>query len=300
MEKTLFIISSKAGNTEFNFSKDDIYRVYKRNGLKDSIEIIETSYKNHAVDLSKNFARDEKGKKSIIISGGDGTLNEAANAIYPTDTSLGLIPTGTGNDFSKNFSYKNFTIERTLKRRISPIDLIKLNGKICVNVTSLGFDTEVLSNAYDFLDKDPSLGKKAYIKSVLYSLKNIDYEKLDISLKDTNGENIKINGDYLLLALCNGGYYGSGFNPAPQAKVDDGILNLILVDDVSLLKLIPNIRKYKTGRHENSPYITSFNVKEGLIKSPKSFMANIDGEIFKTNRIDFKILEKSLNWIYFE
>lgn len=300
MEKTLFILSSTAGSTEFKFNKDDIFKVYKENGLENSIEIVETKYKNHSTEAARDFIEREKGKKSIIICGGDGSLNEVANVIYPSDTSLGLIPMGTGNDFSKNFSYKNFSIEKTLNRTIKPIDLIEINGKICINVTSLGFDTKILANAYSFLDKNPSLGKKAYIKSVIYSLKNIEYESLEIEIKSHDGKTIKTSGEYLLLAICNGGFYGSGFNPITDALIDDGILNLALVHKIPFLKLLPLIVKYKKGRHENSKYFESHKVKSCTIKSKKNFMANIDGEIFQTNKIDFKVLENVMNWIYFE
>lgn len=300
MEKTLFIISSTAGNTEYNFTKDNIYNVYKRYGLKKNIEIIETKYKTHGKDASMEFINSFDGKKSIIVCGGDGSLNQVANAINHTDTSLGLIPTGTGNDFSKNFSYKNFTIEKTLKRKIKPIDLIDFNGNVSVNVTSVGYDTVVLENAYKFLDKKPSLGKNAYLKAVILSLKDISYNMLDIKLKTIDGKEISRNGEYLLLAICNGGYYGSGFNPAPSAKIDDGILNIVLAKRMPFFKLLSTIIKYKNGNHEASKYLEFFNIKSGKISSFDNFKGNADGEIFQTNELKFKILEKAMNWIYFE
>lgn len=282
MEKTLFILSSSAGSTEFKFNKDDIYKVYKKRGLEKSIEIVETKYKYHSTDITKDFIEREKADKSIIVCGGDGSLNEVAN------------------NFSKNFSYKNFSLEKTLNRKIKPIDLIEVNGKICVNVTSIGFDTKILANAYRFLDKNPSLGKKAYIKSVIYSLKNIEYESLEIEINSYDGKTIKMSGDYLLLAICNGGFYGSGFNPSTDAVIDDGILNTVFVNKMPFLKLIPLIIKYKAGKHEKSKYFESYKVKSCTIKSNKNFIGNIDGEIFQTNQIDFKVLEKAINWIYFE
>lgn len=300
MEKTLFILSSQAGSSEFSFTKEDIYTLYKKKGLEKNIEIVVTTHQNHAIEATKNFIRKDDEKKSIIVCGGDGSLNEVAGAIYPSDTALGLIPMGTGNDFSKNLNYKNFTLEKTLKRTISPIDLIEVNGKICVNVTSLGFDTEVLSNAYYFLEKKPSLGKKAYIKSVIYSLKNIDYEDLEIELETIDSKTIHIKGEYLLLALCNGGYYGSGFNPAPMAKIDDGILNLVLAKKISLIRLLPLILKYRKGKLEDSPYLDHYKVKSGIIKSKTPFKANIDGEIFTSKEITFKILPQALKWVYFD
>lgn len=299
MQKTLFILSSQAGSSEFHFTEEDIYQVYKAHGQEKSIEIVTTTHQNHAVEAAQAFTQKDYENKSIIVCGGDGSLNEVANAIYPTDTALGLIPMGTGNDFSKNFSYQNFTLEKTLQRKFSPIDLVEVNEQICVNVTSLGFDTEVLANAYKFLDKNPSLGKKAYIKSVLYSLKHIDYESLTLNLIGKNGEEINLKGDHLLLALCNGGFYGSGFNPAPEARLDDGILNLVLVKKLSFWQLLPQIMKYRKGKLQNSPYLDSYQVVSGTIKGAKPFKANIDGAIFTSDTITFNLLPQAINWVYF-
>lgn len=300
MEKTLFIISSRAGSSEFYFNKDQIYKTYKKYNRQALIEIIETDHKNHATEAALAFSRSDYEKKSIIVCGGDGTLSEVAGAIYKTDTALGLIPTGTGNDFSKNFSYKNFKLENTLERKISPIDLIEVNGNICINVTSLGFDTEVLSKAYQFLEEKPSLGKSAYTKSVIYSLKNLNYKRLKLDLEIADGKNISIEDDFLLLTLCNGGYYGSGFNPAPRAKIDDGKVDLVLAKNISLLKILPLIIKYKKGKIKNSPYLDEYKLKSGTISSSKYFLANIDGQIFTSKKISFKVLPHALDWIYFK
>ena len=130
MRKMLFILSSKAGKTEFDISKKDIEKIYKKKNLEENIEIIKTTYQNHAIDAANNFIKKYKDlEKTIIVGGGDGSLNEICNVIYQKDlenTSLGLIPMGTGNDFSKNFSYKNFNIESLLNlkdKKIHPFFL---------------------------------------------------------------------------------------------------------------------------------------------------------------------------------
>lgn len=298
--KKLFIISSTAGNSELSITSKEIYQVYKNHNKENQIEIIETNHQNHAFELSKDFVRKNEKDKLIIVCGGDGTLNEVANAIYGTDTALGLIPTGTGNDFSKNFNYSNFSIEDTIKADIKPIDLIKVNNRICINIMSLGFDTEVLANAYKFLEKKPILGKKAYLKAVLYSLKNINYENLEIELNLSDNSKINLKGDYLISALCNGSFYGSGFNPAPEAKIDDGILNLVLAKKIPFISLLPLILKYKSGKHSSSKYLEEYKVVSGIIKSPSIFKANVDGEIFESDIIEFSIIKDAINWAYFK
>lgn len=300
MRKILFIINSKAGKTEFDIRKEDIEETFRRAGRLSEIEVVYTKYKNHTKFLIDAFDSLDYDEKIVIICGGDGSLNELVNVAYGKNMTLGLIPTGTGNDFAKNFDYSNFNLNSLLDFKTKKIDLIKVNNFYSINVTSLGFDTQVLKRAYDYLDKNPKLGKKAYALSVLNSLNKINCENLELKLKLIDGSNFEIKGDYLISALCNGGFYGSGFNPAPQAKIDDGYLNLLLASKIPLIRFIPLIKKYKEGRHKESKYINEIKVKSGTIKSKNKFIANADGEIFETKEIRFEVLPKALNWVIFK
>lgn len=304
MRKMLFILSSKAGKTEFDINEKDIEKIYNKEDFEENVQIIRTSYEDHATDSAKAFIEKYKNyKKTIIVGGGDGSLNEICNVIYENDlanTSLGLIPMGTGNDFSKNFSYKNFKVESLLNLKEKKIDLIKVNDKVGINVLSLGFDTVVLEKAYEYLDKNPSLGKKAYFFGVIKALKSLSYQNLSLTLYDKNYKQIKLEDEFLLSAICNGGYYGSGFNPAPSAKIDDGILNLVYAKKLPSLLLPSLIIRYKHGLLENSKYLDEIKVKKGQIKSDEKILANIDGEIFENKIINFEIIENCLSWVYFD
>lgn len=300
MRKILFIINSKAGKTEFDIKKEDIEETFRKAGRLSEIEVVNTRYKNHTKYLIDAFDTLKYDEKIVIICGGDGSLNELVNVAYGKNMTLGLIPTGTGNDFAKNFDYESFTLNSLLNFKTKKIDLIKVNDFYSINVTSLGFDTQVLKRAYDYLDKNPKLGKKAYGLAVLKSLNKINCENLELKLELVDGSNFEIKGNYLISALCNGGFYGSGFNPAPEAKIDDGVLNLLLADKIPFIRFVPLIKKYKEGRHKESKYINEILVKSGTIRSKNKFIANADGEIFETDEIKFQVLPKALNWVVFE
>lgn len=295
----LFLISSTAGATEYHFSKKQIEDIYKKYGREDEIIVKETRYRGHLEEIVRAFLASSYQDKVIITLGGDGTINEVVNMCLGHDVAVGLIPTGTGNDFAKNFDYKDFKIEDTFDISIRPIDLIRVNGKYCVNVTSLGFDTEVLQTAYDYLAKDKSLGKRAYIKAVSDRVKNLTYQDLSINLTLEDSTKIELKDEFLVSAICNGGYYGSGFNPAPDAKIDDGIINFVTAKQFPKWQLLPLILKYKKGKHQYSKYLDEFKVLAGKIYSKKQFIGNIDGEIFMDNIINFKIVGKAINWAYF-
>lgn len=300
MRKILFIINSNAGKTEFDIRKEDIEETFRKAGRLSEIEVVNTRYKNHTKYLIDAFDTLNYDEKIVIICGGDGSLNELVNVAYGKNMTLGLIPTGTGNDFAKNFSYENFTLKSLLDFKSKKIDLIKVNDFYSINVTSLGFDTQILDRAYKYLEKNPKLGKKAYIKAVISSLNKITSENLELKLKLKDGSNFEISGNFLISALCNGGFYGSGFNPAPEAKIDDGVLNLLLASKIPFIKFLPMIKKYKEGRHKDSKYIREVLVKSGTIRSKDIFLANADGEIFQTNEIKFQVLPKALNWVLFD
>lgn len=300
MKKILFIISSKAGKTEFDINRNDLLSLEEKAPRNTKIEVIETKYKGHIDEIIEDFAKEDGFEKYAIICGGDGSLNELVNISYGKDISIGLIPTGTGNDFAKNFDYKNFNLEKIFSFYTRPIDLIEVNGKLCINVTSLGFDTQVLKEAYKFLEKNPKLGKKAYIRAVISSLRNIQYENLKIKMMIENGKNMEIKGNFLISAICNGAFYGSGFNPAPEASLCDGLINLITAEKIPLYKLPFMILKYKKGKHRTSPHLNEYKISSGQISSDKDFLANIDGEIFTTNKINFNVIPSAISWIYFE
>lgn len=299
MSKKLFILSTKAGEGEFVQLEKDIINTYKNHNREDEIEIVKTKYKDHSIDLARDFSKKDYKDKIIIVCGGDGSLSEVSNTLVNTNTALGLIPMGTGNDFSKNFNYKNFKIEDTFEPKVLPIDMIKVNKKYCINVMSLGFDTQVLEKTYEILEQEPNLGNKAFLKGIVKSLKNIKYENLELDLVLKDNTKINVKDEYIVSALCNGSYYGSGFNPSPKGKIDDGILNLIAVKKLPLYKVIPILLLYKTGKHMGLKSVTEYLVKSGVIKSNKEIIANIDGEIFRSKEFEFEILKNSLKWAYF-
>ncbi len=291
--KKLFILSTKAGSANFSDFEKNVREIYRSHSRTKELDIQSTSHSGHAHELAQNFAKKNSGG-IVYACGGDGTLSEVASAVIGTDTALGLVPMGTANDFSKNFNYKNFKIQDTFDPTLKYVDMIKVNEKYCLNVMSLGFDTVVLNTAYEILKKYPRLKSSAYLLGVLKSLKNIEAEKLNMNLTLESGEEIYINGNFIISALCNGSYYGSGFNPAPTGNLSDGLLNLITLEDTPLLKLIPLIFKYKRGTHLKNERVREYIVKKGIIKSDKKIISNIDGEIFKSDVFDFEVIENAI------
>lgn len=290
--KKLFIISSKSGRSYDETLARELLKYFD----KDEIKITEKA--GDTVEFAQDFR--DRGGEILYIKGGDGALSEVASVLAGSETALGLIPGGTGNDFSKNFSYHNFKLENIFEYEIFPIDLIEVNGKTCINVTSLGFDTNVLKYAYDIMKKKKLGGRLGYFYGVVKSVMNLENVDLKISCLDEKNEEVNLSGSFLISALCNGSYYGNGFNPAPKAKIDDGLLNLILAEKMSPLRIASLFTSYRRGDHLGKSGVREILTRSGKISADREFLYNIDGEIYSAKEIKYRILEKKLKWIYFK
>ena len=290
--KKLFIISSKSGRSYDEAFARELLKYFK----EDEIKITEKA--GDTVKFAQDFR--DRGGGILYIRGGDGALSEVASVLAGSETALGLIPGGTGNDFSKNFSYKNFKLENIFDYEIAPIDLIEVNGKICINVTSLGFDTNVLKYAYDIMKRKKLGGRLGYFYGVVKSVMNLENVDLKISCLDEKNEEVNLSGSFLISALCNGSYYGNGFNPAPKAKIDDGLLNLILAEKMSPLRIASLFSSYRRGDHLGKSGVREILTRSGKISAEREFLYNIDGEIYSARNLNYRILEKKLKWIYFK
>lgn len=290
--KTIFIISSKSRN-EYADLKKEIISIYSKADLE--FEIYTTENKNSIKEITRKYS----DKECIIyVCGGDGSLNEAASELVNKKAALGLIPLGTANDFSKNFDYSKFSLDDTLNPVVKTCDIIQLNDMFCINILSFGLDTIALSNTYKVLEKFPFLKAKAYPFGILRSIFKPFALHLDIELNLRDGKIYKADDLFTLGAVCNGSYYGDGFNPSPNSRVDDGILEVVLVKKLNLINILKILPSYKKGLHLKYPQIDILEVESGTIKSNDTILSNVNGEIFETKQIDFKILKSAIKFAY--
>ena len=299
MQKYTFILSAKAGKGAPLSIKDKIYDFFKEKNLDKNLNIIITTHKHHVKDATRNFLK-EDGEKYLYICGGDGSLNEVVNEVVNKDINIGLIPLGTANDFAKCFDYKNFSLDRTINPKIRKVDVIKLNNIYGINVISFGFDTFVLKRTYEIMKKFPFLGNKAFFLAALSGIINLKPNHLDISLNLKNGEIINISKDLLISAICNGRYYGSGFNPSPNGNISDGIMEFLAVDNLNRIEFLNLLPRYKKGSHLSHKKVKLYEISGGTISSSEKIYGNCDGEIFYDDKFKFEILKGAINLIDLE
>ena len=261
--------------------------------------ISKTESAKHAIDLGKEYA--DKGVDFIIAVGGDGTCNEVVNGIQKSTNRekviFGIIPNGSGNDFHRmlgRFSPEKF-IDALINQNSQRIDLIKIesNDKIIysLNIAGVGFDGFVV-NKLNQLRKNTFLkGKMAYAYSILRAF--FSYKKPDVVLSSND---YNYSGKMMMTAVCNGTTFGHGMIVSPNAKLNDGKLNITLLGEVSLKDYVKNISRLKKGNLIKHPEVHYFETKELTItiKSGEMYLET-DGEIIGQGDVRFQVLPNGLN-----
>lgn len=292
--KHIFIINPAAGKTDIHMELTKQINTYFAEH-KGDYEILLTEYAGHAVKLAEQCCKGNDYCR-IYAVGGDGTLNEVAQGAYKYDNcEIGIYPTGTGNDFIKSFDvekerYKD--IGALVNGNAVKCDLIKVNDRISINVSSIGFDSEVARNVTRF--KKLFSGNLPYTLSIAYCF----LMKTKCALTITVDDETPITGDFLFAVAANGRYYGGGYNPAPLAKTDDGLLDIVLIKAVSRPTILKLVEKYKKGTHlERTDIVTYKKAKKMTVEADRIIYNNIDGEVEATNKAEFEILPDSIKFI---
>lgn len=273
----LFVINPTAGGGRSKSIIPIIERqMYQRNI---DYKIVITENPREATKIAEENA----DKFSVIVAvGGDGTVNEVAKGIINKRQGvLGVIPCGTGNDFSKGIDLPLNTkeaLETIIRGHKKRIDLGKINGYSFLNIASIGFDAEVVISTNKIKKKIKS--SISYILGVLVTLFRFRSKETALII---DGEEYKRK--LLLLAVGNGKCYGGGLEILPMAKMDDGYFHICLVKDISNLKLLMLFPSIFKGKHlEYKNYVEIYRAKEVILKNNENINLNIDGEIMPINK----------------
>ena len=286
--KHLFIINPEAGKgTTLDLIPEIKKAFYNK---KDEYFIEVTERPGHAAEIVSSYVSREKYR--VYSLGGDGTLNEILNGMVGSDSSLAVIPCGTGNDFIRNISDKNdFSniIGKSIRGKEKWVDLGRVNDSYFINIASIGFDAEVASNSIRF-KKIPVLnGSVAYILGILYTVFTYKSKKLEMTIDDKS-----IKTHPLLVTLANGKYYGGGMKPSPNSIIDDGILDICLIEDLSMLRLLNLFPQFIKGNHGKYKEVSFHKAKKIKVTSKEMLSVSFDGEVKQISDIDIEIIHKGI------
>ena len=258
-------------------------------GLSADLEY--TTAPGHASDLAKAAAN---RYDVIVVVGGDGTLQETLNGMYGSKAALGILPVGSGNDFVRAVSIpvkldESFAL--LLRNRRKAIDLAKINDRIYHNGVGVGFDAWVVNTGNQV---KRLRGNAIYLYAVLSTLKNFNPQALSIEF---NGQSME--QDFFLTTIANGVSLGGGFYLTPDALVDDGMLDICLIENMPKAAVIKNLLKVYSGRHKEDPRVHLFRAPNVHIRSEQGMAVHADGELISLNmnEINIEVLPKAVNLI---
>ena len=225
-------------------------------------------------DLAEQARRAaEDGVERLLVAGGDGTMHYAAQGLAGTDCALGVIPLGSGNDLAGTLGIPpdlEVAVERALKGEIRRIDLVRLGEIDCVSYAGVGFDSEVtrFANEVKFLR-----GPLIYFYSVIHTLITFVPPRMKVVWDD--GE---LDGKVMFTVVNNLPRFGGGMRIAPDARIDDGLLDLVIVREVPKSVLLSIFPKVYNGRHVGHPAVTIVRTRKAEITIDRTMTMYGGGE----------------------
>ena len=233
----------------------------------------------------------------LYACGGDGTLNEvAAGAAGYPNAAVTCYRGGSGNDFVKIFSDPDAfqDLEKLLDCAEVEFDMIRCNEDLSLNICSVGLDARIGTDVSRYKRLPLLSGFRAYAVSTIVNLFKGISEHYTVEI---DGETV--DAEQTMICICNGRFYGGGFNPVPDADPTDGWLDVLLVKKVRLLQVPGVIGMYKNGRANELPHLVRrFKVKELTIYCDKPTPINLDGEERIAKDIHISLAKEKLRFFY--
>lgn len=268
-----------------------------------------TERQGHAIELTIEHI--EQGYKNIIVTGGDGTLNEVVNGVFlqkkvdTTDIKIGMIPVGTGNDWGRMYQIpseyeKSIAIIKKDKTFIQDAGRVKFShhgevkSRVFANMSGMGYDALVAKKTNLMKEKGGG-GPFAYLINLFLGL--IQYKHTNINLIIDNQNVFEGKTFSLSIGICK--YNGGGMMQLPNAIPDNGLFDVTLIRKASKFKVISNIKNLYDGSFIKIPEVTTFTGKHIQIGSDpgNALFLETDGESLGHSPFEFTIIPKSIKLI---
>lgn len=253
------------------------------------VAIAFTERQGHARELGEAAAT--AGASGVVVWGGDGTFNEAAGALLHTGIPIGLVPAGSGNGLAGALGVPRDparAIVQALDGQPKPIDAGRMAGRCFFNIAGVGFDARVAA-----LFNQRAAGSRGGWPYIAIGVRaGCTYCALDYDVQ-FEGEPKRYKA--LLIAFANGREYGLGARIAPDARLDDGQLDVIIVEDASIVGRFWHARHLARGTPHLAPPVTTRRVTRAVIEAPGDMEFHVDGEPgVASGRIEVEILPAAL------
>jgi len=255
----------------------------------------------HAIELAKTAAGD--GYRYVVAVGGDGTVNEVANGIlHSTEASsmaLGVISTGTGSDFARSVGIPRHYVNAcsslaSSQRKLIDVGVVEYQSRgqavrrFFVNVAGIGFDAA----AVETTERMPKYfgGTIPYLAGLIGTL--FGYRNKSVVLRIGN----RVEEARLLsVVVSNGNYFGGGMRVAPEASINDSLLDVVIIGDIGKFDLLKSLPMVYKGTHGNHPKVSMEKATEITVESPERILVHADGELLGEGPASFRLMPAALN-----
>jgi YegS/Rv2252/BmrU family lipid kinase len=249
--------------------------------------VSELQYRNIRNTLySEDWPADFNSYTDVWIVGGDGTLNYFFNKYPGIRSPLVVFNGGTGNDVH-SLLYKNKSFEDQLEIALtaSPklIDAGRCNERYFMNGVGIGFEGSVAKSLTG--KKKTKTGKAAFMSTILRKVFFYSSKKYK-----TISDEYKVESQSLLISVMNGHRAGGGFHIAPSSAIDDGLLDVVMVEKLHPFRRLRWLPVIEKGKHLELPFIKHFRTKKLIITSEQPMDTHLDGEYYSAKRLEIEVL----------
>jgi diacylglycerol kinase (ATP) len=282
----LLLINPKSGNGR----GDKVGKLVKQELNALGIQYLDVSA-DSAQESQKNLKsklKENQRFEGLFLIGGDGTVNLAVQELVGSGLGIALMPAGTGNDFARTLNLKLKNPEQLIKYYISNkpslIDVGKVGEKYFVDVLSTGFDSMVneRANAMKRIK-----GRAKYNIAILLVLSTFKPKSYRFSI-----DGFSFESKAMLIAVSNGICYGGGMKVTPDAKIDDGLFDILILSPVSKFEFLKVFPKVFSGKHTTHPAVKILRGRSVEIDSDA--VAYADGERVGPLPVKARVIERSL------
>ena len=295
------IVNPVAGANSTRKKWPRINQLLKRIGLSFDYQFTEGA--GHAIELARAAANN--GYRYVVAVGGDGTVNEVANGILgstgASSTALGVISTGTGSDFVRSIGVPQDYLTACLsltswRRSLVDVGVVEYRNKgqtlrrFFVNVAGTGFDAAVVENT----ERLPKYfgGTVPYLFALLRTL--LGYHNKSVVMHiDGKVEAARI----LNVVVANGAYVGGGMHVAPEASLDDNLLDIVIIGDIGKLELLKAVPMVYKGTHVTHPKVRVEKAAKITVESSERILVYADGELLGEGPASFWLMPAALSII---
>lgn len=235
----------------------------------------------------------QKKTSLVVVAGGDGTVNEVVNGIAGTETTLGVIPSGTGNSFAIELGIP-FSIEEAVsvirRGRVRSVDIGRAGRRFFAMAAGISFDTRVIKNVKPHLKR--ALGALSYLLQGVLESTRYPFPVLEVESEDAS---IRTSG--FLAIVSNARFYGGYFQPAPHALVDDGLLDVLVMKRKRFWELVNYLIAMRQGRILEVEGVETFTCRRVRISSDPPVSVHVDAEIAGETPCEFECVREALRVI---